>query len=537
MNQPIPIHVADVSAQLAGQVTLTLATEGMALASTTPVATFSDADISETASDFTASINWGDGTTTVGTVAGGNGSFTVVGGHTYADEGSDAVAVTITDTQNSTTITPSGTVTVGEGDLLIAQPVTFGADPGQVFSGTVATFSDDTYPDNVASDFTATIDWGDGTTTAGTVGGGNRSPFTVSGLHIYGTTGIDTVVVTLTDDPPGAATATADSTADVTGQLAGRVNTQLGAIEGTALPITTPLATFTDTNLSDTAGDFTASINWGGGNITSGTVSGGNGLFTVTGGGFTYGGEGTYGLAVTVTDTLDNNTIAPNGAVVVAEGDTLVANPITFSASVNAPFSGTVATFTDPTFPDNFAGDFTALINWGDGTTTGGAVDGGSGNPFTVSGAHTYTTAGIDTVVVTLSERFSLGMVPPGTATATTDSTALVGAVFSPNPPPPAGTTADMILRDGYTGVYEIYDIGNNQILGGYPLGQVGTNYGVCRVGRFQRRRYHRHAVAQQRHRCVRGLRHRQQQHHRRRCPWPGRVGVAGRRLRRFQWP
>ena len=39
--------------------------------------------------DFTATINWGDGTTTAGTVIGSNGSFTVAGGHTYADEGSD----------------------------------------------------------------------------------------------------------------------------------------------------------------------------------------------------------------------------------------------------------------------------------------------------------------------------------------------------------------------------------------------------------------------------------------------------------------
>ena len=40
-----------------------------------------------------------------------------------------------------------------------------------------------------------------------------------------------------------------------------------------------------------------------------------------------------------------------------------------------------------------------------------------------------------------------------------------------PNPPPPAGTTADMILRDGSDGRYEIYDIGSNAILAGDFLG------------------------------------------------------------------
>src|SRR5262249_14110506 len=42
-------------------------------------------------------------------------------------------------------------------------------------------------------------------------------------------------------------------------------------------------------------------------------------------------------------------------------------------------------------------------------------------------------------------------------------------------PPPPAGTTTDMILRGSNSsllaGQYEIYDIGNNAILAGYSLG------------------------------------------------------------------
>jgi probable HAF family extracellular repeat protein len=49
-------------------------------------------------------------------------------------------------------------------------------------------------------------------------------------------------------------------------------------------------------------------------------------------------------------------------------------------------------------------------------------------------------------------------------------------ATLGPNPPPPAGTTADMILRNG-AGQYEIYDIGNNSILAAYSLGQVGTEW------------------------------------------------------------
>ena len=57
--------------------------------------------------------------------------------------------------------------------------------------------------------------------------------------------------------------------------------------------------------------------------------------------------------------------------------------------------------------------------------------------------------------------------------------------VTGPNPPPPAGTTADMILRHGADGLYEIYDIGGNAILTGNFLGQVGTDFQFAGLGAF----------------------------------------------------
>jgi Ca2+-binding RTX toxin-like protein len=56
--------------------------------------------------------------------------------------------------------------------------------------------------------------------------------------------------------------------------------------------------------------------------------------------------------------------------------------------------------------------------------------------------------------------------------------------------PPPAGTTADMVLRGSNTspavaGQYEIYDIGNNAILAAYQLGQVGTDWAFVTLGGF----------------------------------------------------
>jgi hypothetical protein len=61
--------------QLKGQVVLSAILEGVDTTGT--VATFSDADASDVAANFTVTVNWGDGTTEVGTVTGQNGSFAV----------------------------------------------------------------------------------------------------------------------------------------------------------------------------------------------------------------------------------------------------------------------------------------------------------------------------------------------------------------------------------------------------------------------------------------------------------------------------
>jgi uncharacterized repeat protein (TIGR03803 family) len=60
---------------------------------------------------------------------------------------------------------------------------------------------------------------------------------------------------------------------------------------------------------------------------------------------------------------------------------------------------------------------------------------------------------------------------------------------FTVAPPPnaaaPAGTSADLILRNGNNGDYEIYDLGGNGILAAGYLGQVGLEWQVAGVGAF----------------------------------------------------
>jgi hypothetical protein len=95
--------------------------------------------------------------------------------------------------------------------VILASPQNFNFLPGTpVTNQTVASFTDSNAA-AVASNFTATINWGDGTTSAGTITGGPT--FLVSGTHTYAVGGTFTVSVTISDAAPGTGTATVLDTA------------------------------------------------------------------------------------------------------------------------------------------------------------------------------------------------------------------------------------------------------------------------------------------------------------------------------------
>src|SRR5262249_34425198 len=59
------------------------------------VVTFTTPDTIDGPASFTATITWGDGSTSAGVLTGGGGALTVSGSHTYADPGNKNVRVTI----------------------------------------------------------------------------------------------------------------------------------------------------------------------------------------------------------------------------------------------------------------------------------------------------------------------------------------------------------------------------------------------------------------------------------------------------------
>ena len=173
------------------------------------VGTFQDANLQAAASDFAATINWGDNTVSVGTVvSAGNGQFEVMGGHTYAEEGTYSVQVSVNDDGGSQ-VQLTGTVNAADAPLT-GQFLAFPATVGTQFQGTVADFTDGN-PGAPPSDFDAVINWGDGFNSVGTVFSSGGGSFAVEGRHTYASSGVMPVSVNIFDIGGSATAFTGDA--------------------------------------------------------------------------------------------------------------------------------------------------------------------------------------------------------------------------------------------------------------------------------------------------------------------------------------
>jgi hypothetical protein len=123
---------------------------------------------------------------------------------TCDEEGSYIVQLSVSDGVNPA-VTSQATVTVADAPLA-ATALTITSGSGTTFSGVVATFTD-ADPNGTVSDYSATIAWGDGQTSSGTIGT-SGSGFSASGSHTYGALGPYTVQVTIDDVGGSQASAT-----------------------------------------------------------------------------------------------------------------------------------------------------------------------------------------------------------------------------------------------------------------------------------------------------------------------------------------
>jgi carbonic anhydrase/acetyltransferase-like protein (isoleucine patch superfamily) len=386
------------------------------------VARFFDPNTHSDAGDFSATINWGDGSgAQTGAIEllrvnAGRNEFAVVGSHSYGAAGFYDVTVTVAhngvDHVIESTLDAGGpTITLEAGSV-----AEFGAFEG-VETGPIvlAEFEVQGAIDNLASQYWADIDWGDGLTTvladvvptAGTT-------FQIVASHAFRESGTLFPSVTLYDNTGRSAIAEFSAT------VARDVTTELNPI-GTG-PIFNPVTnsyhagiTVLNTSLQTFSGPFrVVLIEIAGGLSIAGAPAG-----------FTFPGDPYY--------EVDSGLLAPGASLapIALEFQKPDGVDIAYTAKVyaGAPFIGgalfgdaappiavtqvpvaaiegtginaVVATFTDA--EPNDAGEYTAAIDWGDGETSLGTIA-AAGGGFEVRGQHTYKRYGEYPVSVRVSD-------------------------------------------------------------------------------------------------------------------------------------
>ncbi len=399
------------------------ATEGSVYANPVVVATFTDADPGGHLGDYSATIKWGDGQTSAGTVAasGTPGIFAVQGNHAFAEEGTYKVKVTITDDDHD--VPPSGIprsittvttgITVNDAPLTLTKAAVPAQMEGASGSFIVATLTDSD-PGGIPGDYSGMITWGDGTTT--TLTAANfvpvaKSPgvLSVVATHAYADEGSFTAATQVWDTdgvrlPQNSLTASVNTPIAVNDAplFSVGLSQTLSASEGQQTG-NTLIATFQDGNAGALLSDFSATITWGDGTTSAGTIqSGGSpGLFSVYGN-HAYLEEGTYNnIQVAIRDVGGSSTTATNTSFSVVDAPlSPVSNALTINAQTGVNTGPSiVGTFLDQ---DQFGGlgdgpqpDYTATIVWGDGSSSAASL-------FIVSTkSHTITFQGLDTPAAT----------------------------------------------------------------------------------------------------------------------------------------
>ena len=327
-------------------------------------ATFTDSGSADT---HAATVDWGD-TTPVEDRDVDQALDRVAGSHIYTDNGRYTVTVCVTDDDKAATC-DSLIVDVGN-----ANPVVFSGSNKSVQEGETSTISQTAFFDAGAADtHSATIDWGDNSSSGGTV---DQKLDSVTANHEYANDGTHTVTIKVCDDNNGCGTGKLIVTVSNVPTEIVALQLQSASpvhIEGLPVTLTAPI------NDKGTLDSHTATIDWGDGTaIDAGSVAenpfgppgddaGADGTVT---GSHEYADNGRYNVTLCVSD--DDSTTCrtegidvTNAVPVVETGNNIVVNEGTFTSLDPASF--TDSGFDSSTIPSEE--NFTATIDWGDGTT------------------------------------------------------------------------------------------------------------------------------------------------------------------------
>lgn len=240
----------------------------------TAVATFVDSNPAGLSTDWSATINWGNGATSPGTITKVDGTkqtYKITAGTSsstsdfYKVRGKWPVSVTITGSKGGFKVLTGKASVINAPVTGKAASTITGTAGTALVNPALVTFNDPDSRTNVASNYTAKVDWGDGNSDTNWTPGQNiavsGSTFTVSANHTYATPGVKHIRVTITD--AAGASKVLDTTAYITGQVSGhQITVSTTGDAATNEQSTWTLAgTFNDTD--DTATTWTALVDYG----------------------------------------------------------------------------------------------------------------------------------------------------------------------------------------------------------------------------------------------------------------------------------
>ena len=316
-----------------------------------------------------------------------------------------------------------------------------GTDTGQL----VGTFRDTGRPGGRACNtegYVATINWGDGSSDTGTVtcevdATGDHVPtgvFDVTGSHTYAdsaTAAISVSVVDTTEDgeSSGAAVKTDTATVNDADVFASTNNSNDGfysAVEGKSITVTVGFVddrAFAEGTTRDAS--ITGTINWGDGtalqSVPATTPASNCECNVEISASHVYdAAAAAYHITVTAKDDGGSSGTASFAARIFSDGKLTADANKSLTTTAGAAFTSVLGSFTDEAGAQAAAGDFAAMISWGDGSVYSGTVTKTASGAFSVSGTHTYASAGSKSITATVTDEEG--------STVTLHATATVGA-------------------------------------------------------------------------------------------------------------
>ena len=409
-------------------------------------------------SKTTPTIDWGDGTAqSNGTVDPTTGQVT--GTHTYAEAGIYHGLIHFVNSDGRASTLPFDFKVTDA--LLAATATPVSAVAGSSFSGTVATFTD-ANPLSQASDFSATISWGDGTaSTAGTVSTNTGGGFKVTGTHTYANAGSFTTSITINDVGGSSASASGTATVNPPPPTVTSVSPSAGPTAGgTSVTITgtnftgATVVKFGATNATAFTVNSATSITAAAPAGSAGTV---DVTVTTAGGTSATSANDNYRYAAVPTVTAVSPSAGPTagGTSVTITGTAFTnASAVKFGTTTATSFTINSATSITAAAPAGAAGTVDITVTTAGGTSATGAAD-----QFTFAAPPTVTninpsagpTGGGTSVTITGTNFTGATAVKFGATNATTFTVNSATQITATAPAGSAGTVDITVATPGGT--------------------------------------------------------------------------------------